>query len=170
MNPYNLISFYFQDDGTIPNNPGLPVLLYPAAFKGKSDHVERTFNRNNWLNSWTNGVYSYHHYHSNVHEVLGVTGGSAVLKIGGEEGAEVNVQEGDIIILPAGTGHKRLRSSSDFIVVGAYPEGMDYNLRTGKEGERPAVLEEIKSVPLPDRDPVYGRNGPLAELWKRGRP
>jgi hypothetical protein len=70
-------TFYFKDDGSIPNNPDLPVLFYPGALKEKAEQAEKIFNENNWLNSWTNGVFDYHHYHSNAHEVLGVMSGSA---------------------------------------------------------------------------------------------
>ncbi|WP_409296512.1 cupin domain-containing protein [Peribacillus sp. SCS-26] len=158
-------SFYFKDDGTIPNNELLPVILYSGACSGREDEIEKTFNKNNWLNSWRGGIFDYHHYHSNSHEVLGVIKGTATLKLGGEEGKELDVKEGDILVLPAGTGHKRIEASADFEVAGAYPDGMPYNTNTGKEGERNAALEDIKQVPLPDKDPVYGVDGPLLENW-----
>lgn len=165
MNP-KVNTYYFADDGRIPNHPSLPLILYSGALKEKLDHIEAVFNNNTWRNSWTNGVYGYHHYHSNAHEVLGVQSGSATIQAGGEHGKNLTIHAGDIIILPAGTGHKRLHTSPDFKVVGAYPNGMDYNLRRGEVGERPQVLEEIRKVPLPDMDPVYGSAGPLIELWK----
>ncbi|WP_419874753.1 cupin domain-containing protein [Candidatus Pristimantibacillus sp. PTI5] len=165
MDP-KVITYYFADDGRIPNHPSLPLILYPGALKEKSDRIESIFNENNWRNSWTNGVFDYHHYHSNAHEVLGVQSGSATLQAGGEQGTALSVQAGDVIVLPAGTGHKRLNASPDFKVVGAYPNGMNYNLRRGEIGERPQALEEIGKVPLPETDPVYGTEGPLIELWK----
>jgi uncharacterized protein YjlB len=166
LNSPDIKFFYLHDDGMIPNNKALPVLLYPGVLRGREEQTERVFNRHSWLNSWVNGVFAYHHYHSNSHEVLGVMSGSAALQIGGEQGEEINVVAGDVIVLPAGTGHKRLASSADFKVAGAYPNGMDYNLKTGKDGERPGVLEDIRNVPIPDKDPVYGVTGPLIELWK----
>ncbi|GGD90160.1 cupin domain-containing protein [Paenibacillus nasutitermitis] len=164
--PPELRTFLFQDDGTIPNNRNLPVVLYPGALKGQADHTESLFNRHSWRNSWTNGVFPYHHYHSNAHEVLGVIRGSVTLQLGGEQGKQVELHAGDVVVLPAGTGHKRLGSSGDFQIVGAYPGGMDYNVRTGEAGERPQVLQEIDQVPLPDADPVFGESGPLLRLWK----
>ncbi|WP_274648572.1 cupin domain-containing protein [Paenibacillus humicola] len=154
----------FQDDGTIPNS-GLPVVLYPGALTEEAESIERIFNLNNWRNSWTNGIYSFHHYHSDAHEVLGIVRGYAVVQLGGERGETVKLQKGDVVILPAGTGHKRLSASGDLLVAGAYPDGMSCNLRKGAEGERPRALEEIRAVPLPSTDPVYGRNGPLMRLW-----
>lgn len=157
---------FFNDDGSIPNNPNLPVLLYLAAFKGKEDRIEAAFNENEWRNSWTGGVYDYHHYHSNSHEALGVVSGSATVMIGGEQGKKLNITAGDVIVLPAGTGHKRLEASDDFQITGAYPGGKDYNLKTGKPGERPEVLEEITKTEIPVTDPVYGSRGPLLDEWK----
>lgn len=161
-----VMTYRFEDDGIIPNNPHLPLLLYLGAAKDKPSQIEALFNSHNWRNSWTNGVYDFHHYHSNSHEVLGVKSGSATIQAGGEQGKAIKLHAGDIILLPAGTGHKRLSASPDFQIVGAYPDGMDYNLRRGKEGERPLALEEIRQVPIPDTDPVYGFDGPLLNLWK----
>ncbi|MFX3673601.1 MAG: cupin domain-containing protein [Paenisporosarcina sp.] len=157
--------YYFKDDGIIPNNPKLPVIFYKGEFESNPDQIEAIFNQHNWQNSWVNGVFPYHHYHSNSHEALGVRSGSARLKLGGEQGEEVSVDTGDVLILPAGTGHMKIISSPDFKIVGAYPDGMDYNLKTGKAGERPQVLNEIQQVPTPDQDPVFGKKGALFENW-----
>lgn len=97
----------FEDDGRIPNNESLAAAIYPGAFKDNPETIEETFNKNGWTNSWTNGVFDYHHYHSNTHEVLGVRSGSALLLLGGEDGQEVEVHTGDVAVLPAGTGHKK---------------------------------------------------------------
>ena len=160
------VRFYrFEDDGVIPNNPSLEVIVYPAAFKENTQEIEEVFNRHEWTNSWTGGVFEYHHYHSNTHEVLGVLSGTATLQIGGEQGKALDVAAGDVILLPAGTGHKKLDASSDFEIVGAYPGGVSYNLKTGEPGERPYVLEDIQNTPLPKMDPVFGDSGPVIENW-----
>lgn len=156
----------FQDDGSIPNNPNLPVLLYEGTFKENPSAIEKTFNEHGWTNSWQGGVFDYHHYHSNTHEVLGVRSGSATIRLGGEQGETVTVKEGDVAVLPAGTGHKKLDASDDFQVVGAYPNGINPNKKLGKPEERPHALEEIASVPLPLQDPIYGEEGPLFDSWK----
>lgn len=157
--------YHFEDDGVIPNNPALNVIFYPEAFKEDPERLERVFNQNNWQNSWTGGVFDYHHYHSNTHEVIGIRSGTAILQLGGESGEQLKVKAGDVLVLPAGTGHKKISADSAFQVVGAYPNGVSYNTKTGEPGERPYVLEDIQSVPLPLTDPVYGKNGTLLDNW-----
>ncbi len=166
MNGAEINTYYFKDDGTIPNNPDLPVMVYKGVLRDEPEETEGIFNRNGWLNSWTNGVFGYHHYHSISHEVLGVASGSAVLQLGGERGRKVELTAGDVVVLPAGTGHKRISATPDFRVVGAYPDGMDYDVCTGDPGERPRVLDHIRLVPLPGTDPLYGASGPLMDAWK----
>lgn len=161
----NSIFYRFEDDGSIPNNPSLEVIVYPAVFKENPQEIETVFNSHDWTNSWTGGVFDYHHYHSNTHEALGVCRGSATLQIGGEQGEALTVSAGDVVLLPAGTGHKKLEASSDFAIVGAYPGGVSYNLKTGEPGERPFVLEDIQNTPLPKTDPVFGNEGPVFEKW-----
>jgi len=85
--------------------------------------------------------------------------------MGGESGIKTDVQAGDIIIIPAGVGHKNLQSSRDFIVLGAYPNGSSYDLKTGKENEYPEAINNIKKVPVPDSDPFTGTENGLTEIW-----
>jgi uncharacterized protein YjlB len=37
-------------------------------------------------------------------------------------GQEIDVRAGDVIVLPAGTGHCSLQSSRDYRYIGVYPE------------------------------------------------
>lgn len=164
-------AFTFEDDGRIPNS-SLPLLLYRDAVHVTDDSqqdlaavFEERFAINQWTGSWRNGVYPYHHYHSNTHEVLGVYLGSATLKLGGSTGHETLVQAGDVIVIPAGVGHMCIDHSHDFGVVGAYPNGMKCDILTGEPGERPQALERVKQVPVPDFDPVLGMDGGLRKLW-----
>src|SRR5688500_7425656 len=102
--------FYFKDDGAIPNN-ALPLLVYKGGFTPSalaSQMIERC-DANRWTNLWHNGIYSFHHYHSTSHEVLGIYADSALLHLGGEQGKKIQVEAGDVIIIPAGVGHKNLR-------------------------------------------------------------
>jgi uncharacterized protein YjlB len=160
---------FLSDDGTFPNNSRLPLLKYNAAVQLEDpDHAanfEHIFHANRWVGSWRNGVYAVHHYHSSAHEVLGVYGGTAVVQFGGEQGIAVEVKAGDVVVIPAGVAHKRLRSSMDFRVVGAYPEGQSWDMCYGREGERPETDRNISRVPVPATDPVYGGSGPLREIW-----
>ena len=161
--------YRFEDDGRIPNNPTLPLLVYPRAIGEPERDLSRCREKlaeNGWGGAWVNGVFPYHHYHSTSHEVLCVVGGSARIAFGGPEGEVVEVEAGDVVVIPAGTGHKNEGSSGGFSVVGAYPRGQEgYDLRTGEAGERPEVLENIRKVPLPQADSLHGNRGPLIERW-----
>lgn len=160
------------DDGTFPNNEKLPVLVYRGAFDAAEsslgDHIEWTFRQNGWGGTWQNGIYSYHHYHSTAHEVLGVARGTATVRLGGDDGLAVDLAPGDVVVLPAGVAHKNEGSSADFLVVGAYPLGQDYDMNYGKLEERPTADRNIEATPVPETDPVHGAAGPLLERWRKG--
>lgn len=168
VHPPDVTAVPLTDDGTFPNNAALPLLIYHAAFAPgacSASAIEAVFRQHQWGGMWRNGIYGYYHYHSTAHEVLGVARGSARVQLGGPDGATVDVDAGDVLILPAGVAHKNLGASSDFLVVGAYPEGQDWDMNTGRPGERPQTDQRIKQVPLPAMDPVYGINGPLRTRW-----
>src|SRR5260370_9527467 len=159
--------FSFRDDGVFPNSV-VPVLMYGQAFPEGEDRapvVEQRFAENDWTNSWRNGVYSFAHYHSTTHEVLGVYGGTATLRLGGQHGKNVEVHGGDVIVIPAGVAHQNIGASDDFAVVGAYPDGREWDLLRGLPGERPKVNRNIAALPIPDNDPIYGAEGPLPQIW-----
>ncbi|HEX8563822.1 MAG TPA: cupin domain-containing protein [Flavobacterium sp.] len=163
------IQLKFKDDGKIPNSK-LALLLYKGVFseeQATADFIENHFKERNWSNSWRNGVFDYHHYHSITHEVLGVYQGNAVLQFGGENGEQVAVEKGDVVVIPAGVGHKRIQASANFAIVGAYPGGSDYDILRGEDGERPKADENSAKVPLPDNDPVYGKMEGLLAIWKQ---
>jgi uncharacterized protein YjlB len=159
----------FKDDGVIPNNRLNPLLyrgVLATGGNGPATRVVQLFAANNWTNSWRNGIYPFHHYHSTSHEVLGVYSGSAKVRLGGEQGEDFDVRAGDVIVIPACIGHKNLGASDDFGVVGAYPDGRSWDLLTGKPGERPQADRNIAALPVPENDPVYGADGPLRGIWR----
>ena len=161
-------TFLFEDDGKIPNNPQLPLLFYAGAFGRETvdaDLIEDTFRQNQWGGSWRSSVFSYPHYHAEAHEALGCFRGTAVIRLGGSNGIEQKVQPGDVVVIPAGVGHENLGSSGNFTVVGAYPPGQSPDLQRGEPAERSWAMESIGKVPLPPTDPVFGKDGPLNELW-----
>ncbi len=161
--------YYISDDGLFPNNNPLPVLFYksilrlPKLFPARA--VINLFAGNDWSNSWKASIYDYHHYHSITHEVLGVYKGKTKVQLGGEYGIELTIEKGDVLIIPAGVAHKNLTPKNTFKCVGAYPGGMDYDMKTGKQGERPEADENIRAVPIPLKDPVFGLKGELPENW-----
>jgi uncharacterized protein YjlB len=86
--------------------------------------------------------------------------------LGGPEGRELSVGVGDVIVIPAGVAHRRLEASDDFLVVGAYPPAMEWDLLKGEPGNRPRADRNIDAVPMPECDPVRGRSGGLLKAWR----
>lgn len=162
-----LTAIRFDDDGRIPNSR-LPLLHYrqavPAAEAGP-EVLEALLARGGWPPRWRATIFTYHHYHSTAHEVLGVASGEAWVLMGGPHGREVKIGAGDVVVIPAGVGHCRLSASPGFLVVGGYPPGADWDLMRGEAGERPLADRNIAAVPLPRTDPVHGVAGPLLTLW-----
>jgi uncharacterized protein YjlB len=100
--------------------------------------------------------------------VLGIAAGAAEVILGGPSGQEFAISAGDVLVLPAGTGHCRVGSRAGLLVVGAYPRGQDWDLRRGDPAEHDEVLANIARVALPESDPVAGATGPLVKLWASG--
>jgi uncharacterized protein YjlB len=165
------LTFFFADDGLVPNNP-MPLLVYRGAVDVANQHPESTiealFDANGWGAMWRNGVYDYLHYHATVHEALGVARGHARVQFGGENGAVLEISPGDVAILPAGTGHRLISASKDFCVVGAYPPGPPMQIARPTPGNHVKALKTIPEVKRPETDPVRGEDGPLVRLWKSG--
>jgi uncharacterized protein YjlB len=164
----------FADDGLVPNNPKLPFVHFRGAVNVKGDAdpsavFERLFDDNGWGGSWRNGIYDYVHYHPRTHEVLGVASGNARVRFGGNKGQTIALKPGDVVVLPAGTGHQALSASKDLVVVGAYPPQGKYEEYEGSLSEHGRAVRMIPKVALPRKDPIYGANGPLKRLWARKR-
>ena len=139
---------HFADDGSIPNNPTLPLLIYEDVLDlvdvdAATTCIER-FAAHGWHGAWRNGIYPFPHYHSKAHEVLGICQGEAEVRLGGQHGLVMMVKAGDALVLPAGTGHQNLGSSPDLLVVGAYPGGMDWDLCHGESSLRERERSNIQ--------------------------
>jgi uncharacterized protein YjlB len=161
----------FADDGLVPNHPAWPAIQYRGAvdLKDASDPAavfEVLFAAHGWKEAWRDVVYDYLHYHSDQHEVLGFARGSAVLRLGGARGRTVNVKAGDVLILPAGTGHQLLSISGDLLVVGAYPRKGGYDMCHPRKPDHDRAAISVAKTPKPKADPVYGTDGPLSKLWR----
>lgn len=166
----NVVAHLLAPSGAIPNHPRWPLLVYPGAVElagaDPAAVFERLFTHNGWPAAWRNGVHAFHHFHSNAHEVLGIYSGEVTVRFGGEAGVDVTARPGDVIVLPAGTGHKKLASRGALGVVGAYPEGQVPDTCVSPPASAGRAAEAVARVPLPAHDPVLGSRGPLLELWK----
>ncbi len=170
-NPH-IKTLLLKKNGFFPNND-LPVLLYqgcielPKQKNVAAEIIQGIFIKNNWSNTWRNGIFDFHHYHSNTHECMGIASGTAKLILGGPGRRRISIWAGDVLILPAGVGHRCIACSNDFLCVGAYPRGKNYdtNLGTAEEYKKAAV--RIGKLGIPLRDPVFGKEGFLKTYWRK---
>lgn len=171
VQPRKPTALHFRDDGIVPNNPKFPVLLYRGAVQLKGRRyppdvvIDALFDTNGWGRSWRDTVYDFVHYHSQIHEVMGVARGTAKIECGGVKGRVLSVKPGDVLVLPAGTGHRLIDSSRDFMVVGAYPQDGTYDECTDTR-QRADAVKRIAKVRKPKTDPVLGPGGPLLNSWR----
>jgi uncharacterized protein YjlB len=157
-------SYSFADDGRFPNSR-LPLLVYRSALAPDPAAMEQAFAANDWSNSWRNGIFRYHHFHSVAHEVLGIASGEITVAFGGPQGRQVTVRAGDVVVIPAGVAHRNMGQSADLLVVGAYPGGVDFDVRRGDPAEHEEVVRAVARVTLPMKDPVLGSEDGLRRLW-----
>ena len=166
-----IVSIALSRNNNFPNSD-LPVLVYRKAFllndqSVRPDETARSvFEAHEWSNAWVNGIYGFHHYHSNTHECMCMCSGWVKVMLGGPKGKRLQLEQGDVLILPAGTGHKCVDAAADFMCVGAYPQGHDYDIMRGKKTELESSLDHIKKSEQPQQDPVYGKDGFLKSFWK----
>lgn len=164
--------YFLKDDGVFPNNI-LPVVLYRKALTIPMSefllymYLKLIFYENGWTRNWRGGIFNFNHYHSNAHEVLGVCSGKTSLLLGGEDGTEINIEKGDVLVIPAGVAHKNLGRENNVSCIGGYFEGITYDMNYGNQNERPGTDLNIASLPIPDTDPLYGRNDGIVTLWQK---
>ncbi|HEX4372254.1 MAG TPA: cupin domain-containing protein [Puia sp.] len=165
---YDPQKIYCADDGVFLNSV-FPALLYsnvlnlPFLFPG--NFIKNIFELNKWSNAWKAGMFTYHHYHSNTHEVLGVYSGKTKIVLGGESGNMIEIKKGDVLIIPAGMAHKNLGSENQVGIIGAYPDGKNYDIKYGRKDERQEAEINIQNVPMPETDPVWGAFLGLVKIW-----
>lgn len=164
-------AYRFRDDGQTPNNPVFPVVHYRSPVKlpeglDPAAVFEVLFSSNGWRRSWRDGIIPFLHFHTRSHEVLGIARGRVRVQLGGRRGRRFDLKAGDVVVLPAGTGHKRMSASRDLLVVGAYPEGGDYDQPAPGEVDHETAVASIAAVKAPATDPVYGAAGPMIGVWR----
>ncbi|WP_426817475.1 cupin domain-containing protein [Winslowiella sp. 2C04] len=152
----------------VPNNP-LPLIIYPRVVPEGTEDIagwfEQLFAAHRWPPRWRYPVFPYTHYHSNTHELLGVSAGWAEVLFGGESGRVVTLRAGDAVLIPAGVGHQQIFASEDFFSVGAYPEGIEPDTLRDDKSKMAQSIENIKRVPLPQQDPISGGEGAVTAIW-----
>jgi uncharacterized protein YjlB len=161
---------YFKDDGATPNNV-LPLIHYRTPIVLDPDYdpaaiIERVFASNRWRHSWRDGIYRYNHFHTRTHEVLGIARGTVDVQFGGAHGARLGLKCGDVVVIPAGVGHRRRKASTDLLVVGAYPDFGPYDEPRPAEIDIDKARRSVAAVKTPFTDPVYGKTGALLKLWR----
>lgn len=107
-------------------------------------------------------MYSDSHFHSNTHEVLAIASGSAKCCFGHEDNngrVEPTLEKGDVVIIPAGVGHRLIQDYGGFQMVGSYPIGKSWDMCYGRSDEEQQV-KEIASLDWFKKDPIYGGDGP----------
>ena len=165
-----VIAHQLAASGAIPNHSRWPLLVYTSvvaiATTDSAADFEALFDRNGWPAAWRNGVHPFHHFHCDAHEALGVYSGEVTVQFGGDGGVVITAHPGDVIVLPAGTGHKKLSSRGTLGVVGAYPAGQHPDMCTPLLSSLKRSAAAVARVVLPQRDPVYGEDGPLFTHWK----
>ncbi|KAL4966052.1 cupin domain-containing protein [Aspergillus stella-maris] len=168
-------TYYLPQTEHTPNNP-LPVLHYKNVLpKPRTEEAVTEFlTANKWEKRGTWGAVWISHFHPNSHECYGVFQGSSTLLLGaaGEDetddvGLRVTVHMGDVIVLPAGTGHSSVESTGDYRYIGVYPEGCPrWRNEFGKTRiDERTFSNEVAGVGYAKEDPVYGKDGPLMQLW-----
>ena len=161
-------SFVLNPDGDIPNSP-FPLLLYRHALAPPlrtASGCQALFARNQWTGNWVDGIFDYWHFHVTGHEALGCVAGSARVGFGGDAGIAVEFREGDVVVIPAGVGHKRLSAKHDgFTVVGGYPPGQSGAISKPGELSPDAAKRAIAALAMPRADPILGETGPLIACW-----
>lgn len=146
-------------DKPFPGND-IELRLYRAVFSKTQIGIRKKFSdlfsHNGWSVPWVNGVYGFHHFHAEAHEVLGCAAGWVLVQMGGSNGPKIRLEAGDAVLIPVGVAHKAIDHSTDYSILGSYPQGQEPDLRRGDPHEWNEVLDKMAQVKLWEKDPVTG--------------
>jgi uncharacterized protein YjlB len=152
----------------VPNSH-YPVLLYhhviPPDTADNAVYLEHLFMANGWPPQWRYPVYPFTHFHTTTHEVIGCYAGAARLQLGGEHGPVHDIHTGDVLLIPAGVGHKQIAANQEFMLVGAYPAGFSPDLCRDEPALLATRTKAVQKVTLPKSDPVTGHNEGVVRYW-----
>jgi uncharacterized protein YjlB len=158
----------FEADGGIPNSR-LPLVFWrdrlPAEARSGTA-ATALFRRNGWRGTWVYTVFPFWHFHTRGHEALACVSGRARIGFGGDRGIKVDVEIGDVCVIPAGVGHRRFDSSPDFQMAGGYPPGQEGDILKPGDLDDATIAREIAELALSETDPVSGRGDGVAAIWK----
>jgi uncharacterized protein YjlB len=162
----------------IPNTSiqSKPLMIYHEAFEATASELSTQLEEVGDLAQaaitpeWHYPLLSKDHFHSTTHSVLGVVSGRSRACFGGEQNPdrfETIIQRGDLIIIPAGVGHRLSQdlgtSDEPFELVLAYPLLKPWDICYGQpEGEE--QVKNIQKVVWFQRDPLYGDDGPALHV------
>lgn len=155
------------DDGIA--NSRLPLAFWKGRLPVEARDGEKAcalFRANGWGGTWVYTVYPFWHFHTHGHEALACVSGTARIGFGGDHGIEVEVAVGDVCIIPAGVGHKRLRASEDFLMAGSYPPGQEGNIVRPGDLDNEGIAGEIAGLDLPATDPISGEADGIVAIWR----
>ncbi|SGZ56104.1 CIC11C00000000480 [Sungouiella intermedia] len=155
----------------------------------RKEHIKQLMEANNWRPERVYGSITVAHYHPNVHEAYAVLAGSSRLCLGqdvtieqttidnerGDNFVEVNLNTGDVIVIPAGVAHCSKTYSPQYRYLASYPkEGEYWRLVQKTHIDRVENYDNLKDVAvsqnvlMPTADPVFGlESGGLLDLWDR---
>ncbi len=153
-------TFRFKDDGLVPNHPRWPLIIYKGDVRlapglDPATVFEELFDSHGWdvrgaMASMTMLIIIHASTKPSVSREAAGRCDSA-----GQTGAP-SISGRAMSILPAGTGHQRIRASADFLVVGAYPASGAYG-ECKSEEDRKKALPSIDRVARRVRTPFTAR-------------
>lgn len=159
---------HFAPSGGIPNSR-LPLVIFkgglPVAARG-GEAACALYRANGWGGTWVYTVYPFWHFHTEGHEVLSCVAGTARIGFGGDDGIVADVSVGDVAIVPAGVGHKKLSASPGFQMAGGYPPKQQGDIVRPGEMTAEQITAAIAKLALPETDPITGRADGMPAIWR----
>ena len=157
----------FPSSGGIPNSR-LPLVIWKKALPLEMRSGREAcalYQRNGWGGTWVYTVYPFWHFHTKGHEVLSCVAGMATIGFGGDDGIVADVAVGDIAVVPAGVGHKKITASPGFQMAGGYPPNQEGDIvRPGQMNEED-IATALARLPLPETDPITGGRDGVVAIW-----